>query len=114
MRSKSLLASAILLTALCHAQKTDRVMVKGVKYNGAKSVTIDIGPAFFNSLSGEWEAGYHGEILGCNCEESTCYGASVGDHGSLVEGPHVYEGPNVTIRWKEAGVTATYALHEEY
>jgi hypothetical protein len=90
----------------CHSQKCE--------VQPAKSVTIDIGPAFFNSLSGEWQPGYHGEVLGCNREEATCYGPSVGDQGFLVEGPHVYEGPNVSIRWKEAGVTATYALHEEY
>jgi hypothetical protein len=104
---------AIILTTLCHAQKTDQLVVKTVKGDGDKSVTIDIGPAVYNPGTRDYDAGYHGSIIGCNTEEPTCYSPTVGERGVLTEGPQIYKGPNVTIRWK-VGVTATYALHEEY
>ena len=107
------IACAIGLTTLCHAQTTDRIVVKTVKHDGNKSVTVDIGPAVYNPYTGDYDAGYHGSVIGCNKEEPTCYSPTVGEGGALIEGPHIYEGPNVTIRWK-AGVTGTYALHDEY
>jgi hypothetical protein len=113
MRSKCLPAFVILLTTLCRAEKTDRIIVKSVSYD-RKSVTVNVGPAVFNPFTGEYDAGYRGDILGCNTEEPTCYGPEQGDRGVIVDGPHVYEGPNMTIRWTEGRVTATYALHEEY
>jgi len=98
---------------LCHAQRTDQIIVKQVKHNGDTDVTIDIGPAVYNPWTGNYDAGYHGSVIGCNKEEPTCYSPTVGQRGVLTEGAKVYEGPNITIRWK-VGVTATYALHEEY
>ena len=98
------------LIPLCCAQVTDRVIVKSVHYS-AGHVTIDVGPAV-PQYGGPDIAGMHGETMGCNTKDATCYSPAVGEDGVLVDGPTVYEGPNVTIRW--GGVRGTYALYEQY
>jgi hypothetical protein len=108
-------AFLLILSTLCSADSTNELIVKSVNY-GPRNVTIDVGPAvpqYNPDGSVYYVAGMHGEVVGCNTSESSCYAPSVGQSGVLGNGPDVYEGPNVTISWGR-GIVATYALHEQY
>ena len=104
-------AFLIFLSTLCSAQDytTNRLAVKSVNY-GAQSATVDIGP-FFPETG---VVGMHGDVIGCNNDEASCYAPNVGESGNLVGGPIIYANfPNITIKWDNGNV-ATYALHQEY
>jgi hypothetical protein len=112
MKRSFIFAFLICLSTLGHAESTPYVVVKSVRY-GKETISMDTGPAVRNPWTGGYDAGYHGTVLGCNTEEPTCYAPHQGDIGEIISGPHVYTGPNMTIRW-QGGDTGTYALHEEY
>lgn len=106
----------VILTCVCSAQTTDRVIVKQSSRNN-KTTLVDAGPAIKDAFGGPDFAGMHGWLLGCNNEQTSCYMPHTGASGRIVDdvgGEDVYDGENVHIVWSSSGVRATYVLKETY
>lgn len=104
------------LTCVCSAQTTDRVIVKQSSRNN-NTTLVDVGPAIKDAFGGPDFAGGHGWLLSCNNEQTSCYMPHTGASGRIVDGvggEDVYDGENVHIVWSNSGVRATYVLRETY
>jgi hypothetical protein len=106
----------VVLTCVCSAQTTDRVIVKQSSRNN-NTVLVDVGPAIKDAFGGPDFAGAHGWLLGCNNSQTSCYMPYTGASGRIVDGvggEDVYDGENVHIVWSNSGVRATYVLRQTY
>jgi|SRR5271166_4210119 len=106
----------VVLTCVCYAQSTDKVIVKQSSRNNITTI-VDVGPAINDAFGGPDFAGGHGWVLSCNNDQTSCYMPHTGASGRIVDGEaseDVYDGENVHILWPNAGIRATYVLRETY